>query len=317
MTKHPPEGGALPKRALVLSGGGGRGAFECGAIEKLAELGWQPDVLVGTSIGSMNAAVWALDGVQGVGKMWDQLRTRKMHRFLRLWPWKSLLDRAAWRKTLQTFAPEERLKNMNAALYIVATHIATGDPVVFTNSVDYDGSKPFYQKVPAINHDHLLASSAIPYVYPRIPVEDDDHWDGAVTYNSPLRPAIDSKALEILVVLLTPYHNILKPGLQLPPALSGIAGKIGHLLDITITATFENDFEQMRKINKDIIGNIAKPNHRKIKCSMIGPEDWMPSVDILSYRPKRIEKMRADGREAAQRTWDRIKEQGWDSLVGL
>ena len=47
------------KRALILSGGGGRGAYHCGVIEYLELIGWKPDILVGTSIGAINAAALA------------------------------------------------------------------------------------------------------------------------------------------------------------------------------------------------------------------------------------------------------------------
>ena len=302
-----------PQRALVLSGGGGRGAFQCGVLEKLSEVGWEPDVLVGTSIGSMNAAVWALDGTPGVVRMWESIRTRDMHRFLRLRPWRSLFDRRAWKKTLEIYAPEKRLQEIRTALYIVATDIDTGHPAVFTNAVDLDGSKPLYQKVVAINHQHLLASSAIPYVYATTRVEDARYWDGAVMYNSPLRPAIDAGAEEILVVLLSPYHDILEPGQQLPLPHPGLAGKIGHLLDLAITATFENDFEQMRKINRRVSQN-ASPEHKEIKAALIGPEDWLTAMDFIRYTPKRTAELRRLGAQAAATTWQRVQAQGWDSL---
>lgn len=307
------DSGFHPGRALVLSGGGGRGAFECGVIERLTELGWAPDVLVGTSIGSMNAAVWALDGTPGLVEMWENLRTRDMHRFFRLRPWRSLLDRQAWKRTLERYAPEDRLGEVATPLYIVATDIGTGHPVVFTNAVDLDGDKPLYRRVEAITHEHLLASSAIPYIYPRTPVAGAEHWDGAVMYNSPLRPAIDGGAGEILVVLLSPYHDVLQPGQQLPPPLGGLAGKIGHLLDLAITATFENDFEQMRKINRRVRAQ-ADPAHKEIKSALIGPEKWLPVTDMLRYHPKRIAQLRQQGRAAVDVTWRRVEEEGWDSL---
>jgi predicted acylesterase/phospholipase RssA len=283
-------------------------------MEKLAELSWQPEVLVGTSIGSMNAAVWAIHGTPGVVQMWENLRTRDMHRFWRLRPWHSLFDRKAWKRTLEKYAPEDRLREVSTPLYIVATDIDTGHPVVFTNAVDLDGSKPLYRKVDAITHDHLLASSAIPYVYTKTQIGPSQFWDGAVMYNSPLRPAIDAGATEILVVLLSPYHDILEPGEQLPPPLPGLAGKIGHLLDLAITATFENDFEQMRKINRRVREEIA-PEHKEIKSALIGPENWLTPVDMIRYRPDRIAKLRRLGKTAAEMTWQRIQNQGWDSLL--
>ena len=316
---------SAPKRALVLSGGGGRGAFECGVLEKLTELGWRPDALVGTSIGSMNAAVWAIGSMEGgteggaekVSEMWSKLRTRDMHRFFRFSPWHSVLDRAAWERTLQTYAPEDRLAKVTTPLYIVATDITTGHPVVYTNSKYYDESKSLYHKVEAIEHKHLLASSAIPYVYPATQIEQAAHWDGAVMYNSPLRPAVDSGASEIMIVLLSPYHDLHNPDTKLPPVLPGLVGKIGHVLDLTITATFENDFERMRKVNKQVRQLRSAPEHREVKAALIGPQEWLPLADMLRYRQDRIEDLRQKGQEAAQATWDRIQRDGWDSEQGL
>jgi len=311
------ETGPRPIRALVLSGGGGRGAFQCGVIEKLTELGWQPDIVAGTSIGSLNAAVWALDGTPGVARLWDELRTRHMHRFLRLRPWNSLLDRSPWKQTLERYAPEDRLRQVALPLYIVATDITTGHPVIYSNHRDLDGSKPLYQKVDAITHDHLLASSAIPYVYTQAPVNRTNHWDGAVMYNSPLRQAIDAGADEIFVVLLSPYHDVLAGGAALPPAPRGVAGRLGYVLDLAITATFENDFEQMRKINRRVHrGAGAAPDHKEVRCAIIGPREWLTPLDIVRYRPDRTATLRQMGRDETGRTWERIQK-GWDSLRDL
>jgi NTE family protein len=307
--------GTQSTRALVLSGGGGRGAFECGVVDKLAEVGWQPDILVGTSIGSMNAAAYALDGAPGVGRMWDKIRTRDMHRFLRLRPWNSLLDRAPWKRTLETYTPEDRLRQVTMPLYIVATDITTGHLVVYTNHIDLDSAKPLYQKVDAITHAHLLASSSIPYVYAETPINRSAHWDGAVMYNSPLRPAIDAGADEILVVLLSPYHDLHAPEARLPPAPRGLIGGIGYTLDLALIATFENDFEQMRKINRRVrLGTAPVASHKEIKCALIGPDQWITPLDIVRYRAERIAALRAMGRAAAELTWDRIQKLGWDSL---
>ena len=320
--------------AVVLSSGGGRGAFECGAIEGLIEKygpGWSPDILVGTSIGAMNAAVWAVGEVEGdgagrVGKMWDEIRTRDMHRFWRLRPWNSILYRRAWRRTLERYAPEDLLAKTEKRLYIVATDIQTGRPVIFTNErersmIPFDRTIPSdryehitYQQVKKIQYMHLLASSAIPYVYPWVNVslkvkvapesdgtECQDHrlWDGVLMYSSPLQPAIDAGARPIWVVLLAPFFE--RDGHDLPEPGCGILAKIGYLIDLATMATFENDYEQMRK------------SHPEIKCQIIAPDQWFTLRDYLSYRKGRKETLRCLGREAAARAWQRFQERGWDS----
>lgn len=317
---------SVSRRALVLSGGGGRGAFECGVMEKLTQLGWEPDVLVGTSIGAMNAAVWAIGGTRAVRVMWDEIPRRGLHSFLRWPPWRSILDRKRWEQALEDFAPQDKLNQVTAPLYIVTTNTQTGHPLIYTNWHAPEGKERLYQSVEAINHAHILASSAIPYVYPKVTIKqiDDtaggeseiDHWDGAVMYNSPLQPAVHSGADQVMIVLLSPYHDQNNPEASLPPAPPGILGKIGHLLDLAVTATFENDFEQMRKINRRVDQRRAEPDHKKVEAALIGPKDWLTPRDIIRYRKDRVEDLREQGKRAAEITWGRIQQHGWDSLQG-
>lgn len=314
-----------PKRALVLSGGGGRGAFQVGVLEQLEALGWRPDIIIGTSIGSMNAAVYAIGGLPRLQAMWDSIRTRDMQRFLRLRPWHSVFDRTPWKRTLEKFAAEDELAHITLPLYVVATDITTGHPVVYTNGEKPERNKGLYQKVPALNHAHLLASSSIPYLYEPIKVEGNRHWDGAVMYNSPLRPAIDAEADEILMVLLSPYHkleeNEPRPVVQrsaLPPQPPGLIGSIGYVLDLALIGTFENDFEELRKVNRRVHqGRQAEADHREVRCAVIAPADWITPLDIIRYRPDRTRLLREQGRQATRDTFDRIKRLGWDSLYGV
>jgi NTE family protein len=314
------------RRALVLSGGGGRGAFECGVIERLSQLGWEPDVLVGTSIGAMNAAVFAIGGVKAVRAMWEEIPRRGMHSLFRWPPWRSMLDRARWGQALEDFAPQDKLEMVTMPLYLVTTNTQVGHPLIYTNSHIPEGKEQLYRPVKAFTHAHIMASSAIPYVYPQVTIKqiDDvtgseleiDHWDGALMYNSPLQPAVHSGATQIMIVLLSPYHDQHDPEAALPPAPPGILGKVGHLLDLAVTATFENDFEQMRKVNRRVVKGLGEPDHQEIEAALIGPENWLMPRDIIRYRKDRIEDLREQGKKAVETTWKRIQEQGWDSLQG-
>jgi NTE family protein len=314
-----------PNRALVLSGGGGRGAFQVGVFEYLESIGWKPDIIAGTSIGSMNAAAYAVGGVTNLQKMWESIRTGDMHRFFRWKPWNSVFDRAPWKHTLEKYVPEDQLAHIKMPLYMVATDITTGHPTVYTNGEKPTQNKGLYQKVPALTHAHLLASSSIPYVYAPIGIEDNKHWDGAVMYNSPLRPAIDAEAHEVLMVLLSPYHkledNDPRPMVQrsaLPPAPRGLIGGIGYVLDLALIGTFENDFEELRKVNRRVRkGASGAPDHREVKGAVIAPDDWISPLDIIRYGPKRANELRALGIKAARQTFQRIDRLGWDSLYNI
>jgi NTE family protein len=317
---------AVPRRALVLSGGGGRGAFQVGVLEHLESIGWKPDIIVGTSIGSMNAAVYAVGGIAQLQQMWDSIRTKDMHRFFRMKPWKSLFDRAPWKRTLEKYAPEDQLAQIKMPIYMVATDITTGHPTVYTNGEKPERNKGLYARVPALKHEHLLASSSIPYVYAPIGIEDNQHWDGAVMYNSPLRPAIDAEAEEILMVLLSPYHkleeNDPRPMVQrgaLPPMPRGLIGSVGYVLDLALIGTFENDFEELRKVNRRVRSGQGQhaSDHREVRCAVIAPDEWISPLDIIRYGPKRGAELRAMGRTAARQTFQRIDRLGWDSLYNI
>lgn len=52
------------KRALVLAGGGAKGSYQVGVWKALAELGWKPDIITGTSVGCLNGALFVLDGYE-------------------------------------------------------------------------------------------------------------------------------------------------------------------------------------------------------------------------------------------------------------
>ncbi len=315
-----------PKRALVLSGGGGRGAFQVGVLEHLEAVGWKPDIIVGTSIGSMNAAVYAVGGIGQLQKMWESIRTKDMHRFFRWKPWNSVFDRGPWKRTLEQYAPEDQLAQVKMPLYMVATDITTGHPAVYTNGEKPERNKGLYIRVPALKHEHLLASSSIPYVYAPIGIEENQHWDGAVMYNSPLRPAIDADAHEILMVLLSPYHKLeendprsIVQRSALPPRPRGLIGGVGYVLDLALIGTFENDFEELRKVNRRVRQGQGQhaADHREVRCAVIAPSDWISPLDIIRYGPKRGNKLRTQGREAAQDTFRRIDRLSWDSLYNI
>ncbi|MEM7799350.1 MAG: patatin-like phospholipase family protein [Chloroflexota bacterium] len=307
-------GAPTKKKALVLSGGGGRGAFQWGVMEALEALKWRPDIIVGTSIGSMNGAVYAVHGIQGVRKMWSEIRTRNMHRFFRFPPWNGIFDRKPWKKTLEKYAPEADLKQVGPDLYVVSIDFARGQPIVYTNASEVPDGKSLYEKVNAINHQHLLASSSIPHVYPWTQIENHALWDGAIMYNSPLRPAIDAGADQIMIVLLSPYVDL--PGREriMPAVPDTILGKAGHLLDLAIIATFENDFEQLRKINQKVVQRGHDFDYKVVEAAIIGPKNWLPAFDIIRYNPRRAERLRDEGIKAVAMTRERLRRNGWDSL---
>jgi len=160
---------ARPRTALVLSGGGARGAYQVGVLRGLVEHGFLADgaapidVFVGSSAGSINAtalAAWADDLAAGIGRLeriWGRIRPSQVYRtdlgsLGRIglqWAWdlsfggatrrvapKALLDTAPLRELLATHVPFARLEHTLAsgrlgALALVATDLQTAAGVVF------------------------------------------------------------------------------------------------------------------------------------------------------------------------------------------
>ena len=85
-----------PRKALVLAGGGARGSYQVGVWRALTELGWNPQIITGTSVGSLNGAMFALDLYETARAMWTSIRSQdvmelpeetrnltELHQFLR------------------------------------------------------------------------------------------------------------------------------------------------------------------------------------------------------------------------------------------
>ena len=85
-----------PRKALVLAGGGARGSYQVGVWRALTELGWNPQIITGTRVGSLNGAMFALDLYETARDMWTSIRSQdvmelpeetrnltELHQFLR------------------------------------------------------------------------------------------------------------------------------------------------------------------------------------------------------------------------------------------
>jgi len=204
--------------ALVLAGGGARGAYEMGALSVLApvleERGERVEIIVGTSVGGINAAYLAANAHLPLGEaaaggmeVWRGLRFRsamrpllsptalsRLVRFigtclsLPVRPVPSLLDTAPLRKTLNRVIEFKRIADNVAdnatplhAVGVVATSYETGRSIVFHQG----GETPPTNDERAIDYAeaqltnvHVLASGAIPVIFPAVEVTEPSSYSG-------------------------------------------------------------------------------------------------------------------------------------------
>ena len=184
--------------AFVLSGGGNRGALQVGALQVLLEAGIRPEMLVGTSAGALNAAFLAVDptpaGAHRLGEIWEQVTKEDVypggpsrvawhlatHR-------DSLYSSENFASFLRTHTPEGVcfFRHLALPLYITAADLHSGRLYLF-------GEDPDESILEAI-----LASSAIPPLFPPWPYRGSLLVDGGLAANLPVRVAVEKGATEI------------------------------------------------------------------------------------------------------------------------
>jgi NTE family protein len=184
-----------PRTAFVLSGGGNQAVSQVGMLRALLERGIVPDVVVGTSAGALNGAVVATDptlaGVEHLADVWLSIRSGEVFqgsKIARAWNVLRRDDHLFTNQGLLSILDRTHMATTFAEtdvpLRVVATDLGTGDEVVFAcGPVE-----------PA-----LLASTALPALFP--PIEHDGRLlvDGAITNTVPLWHALSGPVDRIYV----------------------------------------------------------------------------------------------------------------------
>lgn len=230
-------GPAAATTAFVLAGGGSLGAVEVGMLEALVEHGLIPDLLVGTSVGALNAAYFAdrpdRVGVRALAGIWRGLQRGDVFPFDPLGAVLSflgrrdhLVDPKPLRRLITQFLPYEDLDDAAIPVRVVATDVLTGAEVVLSSG-------------PAV--DALLASAAIPGVFPPVRLEGRHLVDGAIANHTPISVAVESGAGRV-VVLPTGFSCEL-----LEPPRSAVAMAL-HAVNLLTARQMVSDVERYREV---------------------------------------------------------------------
>jgi NTE family protein len=195
------------KRALILSGGGARGTFQIGVWKYLLEIGWIPDLICGTSVGAINAVAMgsgmSLDRLIQVWQAYHNARLYRLNviRFLATAlfgrPPAPILDTRPLRDALASQLDISALRRSPMEIIVTAVNLLTGRLHCF-NQME-------------ITIEHVLASSSVPILFPCQPILGEPYWDGGVMANTPIFPALDRGAEEIVVVLHSPVGHARLP----------------------------------------------------------------------------------------------------------
>lgn len=192
-----------PRLAVVLSGGGNLGAFQVGVVDAMASRGLQPDLLVGTSVGAINAAFWAFNPGPDAGTrlldLWRQAAQQPLLRGGRVAILRRLIGRANHLFGAETLASllqgalagEARLEEAVIPLAVTVTNAVTGERRVLRSGLVQEA---------------LLASSAVPGVFPPVTIEGVAYVDGGVVANLDLTSVAEAGVPQALAVDLMGVH---------------------------------------------------------------------------------------------------------------
>ena len=205
---------------LVLQGGGALGAYQVGVYEALHEAGVEPDWIIGTSIGAINASIIAgnkpQDRLAKLNEFWNRMERPSIWPFAPAWTgvsdtwsyWSTLvggipgffephlpaflgaqiplgLDRAGFYSTAslrQTMGELVDFSIINARV----PRLTVGAANVRTSMMHY-----FDSRQSEINAKHIMASGALPPAFPAISIDGEYYWDGGILSNTPTEVIFD------------------------------------------------------------------------------------------------------------------------------
>ncbi len=318
---------AQAKVGLVLPGGGARAAYQAGVLKAIAELlpaGHRNPfpIISGTSAGAINAAFIAgnalqfREGAEHLAAVWANIRSDRVFRSDTLSVLKtglhwlltllsagldrhnplSLLDNSPLRRLLEQHIVFERLQQaIDAgaldALAITCSGYTSARAICFYQG--RPGLKPWHRTrrlgQPAqIRLDHIMASTALPMIFPATRLGREYFGDGSLRQAAPLSPVVHLGAERALVIGVRneQANKLPAPGEAVPyPSLGQIAG---YLLDVVFSDSIYADLERLQRIN-DTISHLSRRELEEQPLKTIAAMVIVPSEDIreIAQRHKR------------------------------
>lgn len=301
------------RNALVLPGGGARGAYQVGVLRAINEClaGRQNPfpVICGTSAGAINAAVLASHahefgiGVERLEHFWSTMHCSRVYRTD---AWSVLKSGLGWALSLGLGGrlvsnPPSLLDNQPLREFLdrtlqldgIDTAIASGDlrgVSITASGYTCAAAISFFQgnaevepwdrarrhgKVARIGVSHLLASAALPLLFPAERIGNEYFGDGGMRMLAPLSPAIHLGARRILVISTRDERPDPPPETPAPyPSLGEIGG---YLLDTIFMDTLNADLNRLHRINQTL--ELVPPEKRA--------ETGLETIDSMVIRPSR------------------------------
>jgi len=309
----------FPKVGLVLTGGGARAAYQVGVLRAIAEIlpdnVRNPfPVICGTSAGAINATGLAVsadyfhEGVRQLEAVWANFHVNQIYRsdligvvnntgrclfslissefgkqqaisLLDNSPLEKLIGRRFPFRVIQKYIRSGALH----ALGLTAWGYTSGQSVTFYQAAKSVTPWKRAQRVGVpsrISVNHLMASSAIPFIFPAVRINREYFGDGSMRQMTPISPALHLGAEKVMIIGVHKMADALPSRVKVTnyPPLAQIAG---HALSSIFIDSLEVDLERLRRINKTL--SLIPPNSLKEHNTFLRPIESMmisPSEEI-------------------------------------
>lgn len=274
------------KTGLILTGGGARAAYQVGVLKAVSELLDRParnpfPILCGTSAGAINAVALAIHaynfalGVRGLLQVWENFHAGQVYRadtwgimktgarwltalmLLNRSNPVSLLDNTPLRRLIERTMDFPRIQENidSGALYAVsvtASGYTSGQSVSFyqggPEAVEWERMQRVGAATP-IDVDILMASSALPFIFPAVKVHREYFGDGTMRQIAPISPALHLGADRVLIIGTGRQSTETRVRSSLYPSLAQIAG---HAMNSIFLDSLNVDIERLQRINRTI-----------------------------------------------------------------
>lgn len=197
------------KNALVISGGGAKGAFAVGAIEVLREKQISFDIVSGTSTGALIAPLAVTDEIQLLRSVYTGVETDdivKLRNIIDILTTDSIYDSTPLWELINSLIPEERYQKIIQSpteMIVTTVDLQSGGLVYWNQHTSGPNGGPMQRRELL---RAVFASGSMPVLMPPVQIDnsDDQHVDGGVREIAPLSVAIDHGATDIYAIVLSP-----------------------------------------------------------------------------------------------------------------
>lgn len=311
-----------------MTGGGARGAYQAGVLKALSEFSDHEAVpfrvITGISVGALNASGLASrfedfdDSARSLEGFWRSLTTNNvfdtrlthmaftglrmalsefMPKILRNAP-KSLLDnRPLWTRMKESLDLEKISAAVESgdlhALSVTCSGYTNGHAVTFFES-NQDGQEWHRARRDGCKTDlslkHVMASAALPALFPAVRIGNEYFGDGALRLTSPLAPAIHLGAERLFVIGTRDTAHYTGPERRAKPRYPSIGDLGGYALDTVFNDNLEADIERLQRINK-LIDHIPKSKRKTLSVKPIEYLTIYPSRSLKAVALEHIDEM--------------------------